>query len=60
MPFTMDWIGAGIRFGGYADGSDWVVVPTGGDVRNVGFAGGRGAGRDLPQVRLSSVLKDHI
>ena len=41
MPFTMDWIGAGIRFGGYADGSDWVVVPTGGDVRNVGFAGDR-------------------
>src|SRR3978361_2242327 len=39
MPFTIDWIDAGIRFGGYADGTDWVVVPTGGYVRQAGFVG---------------------
>ena len=39
MPFSMDWMNAGIRFGGYADGTDWVVVPSGGFVDKAGFVG---------------------
>jgi hypothetical protein len=41
MPFTMDWMDQGVRFGGYDDGADWVVVPTGGQVREAGFVGDR-------------------
>ncbi|MDB5584228.1 MAG: repeat protein [Bradyrhizobium sp.] len=41
MPFSADWTNAGIRFGGYADGTDWVVVPSGGFVDRAGFLGDR-------------------
>jgi hypothetical protein len=41
LPYTIDWAFEGLRIGGYANGADWVMVPSGGRIKDHGFAGER-------------------